>query len=523
MASGFILWAMSLLGSAAALAKARGFWRHARPVPAILCLAAAVALFVHSDRPAAPSVAASFVPADAPNSPIGVAVGVKPGRVVWIHNPNATNWDGVTGYSWDYCNQAVVDQMLSNSLRWLTGSSTDAQAWDALFRNLNTRRGRGSVGYVAGEKIAIKANWLNHGTAGRDTSYMVLEAMLDQLIANAHVNVADVTIYDASRYLNPDYIAALTANGTRYAGLHLVDNRGQTAGTTLAQADPNVQVYYSNPAVANGGTIFLPTCVTEAAYLINMAIFKPHVNLGVTMGAKNHFGSVCRSGAWDPSFMHSTVYFPQYGQYNALVDLMGHAHLGGKTLLYFLDALYSPVTDQTGQPARWLSDPFNNGWSSSILVSQDPVAIESVGVDILRAENAVQPIAVLTGDVDNYLHEAALAASPPSGTLYNSNVASPTTSFGSLGVHEHWNSNKLYTRNLGTGNGIELIRQAPLPPAPSADFNGDGRVDGKDFLIWQLHFPMSSGATHAMGDADYNGTVDGKDFMYWQQQYTPLR
>ena len=61
--------------TAAALAKARGFWRHARPVPAILCLAAAVALFVHSDRPAAPSVAASFVPADAPNSPIGVAVG----------------------------------------------------------------------------------------------------------------------------------------------------------------------------------------------------------------------------------------------------------------------------------------------------------------------------------------------------------------------------------------------------------------------------------------------------------------
>ncbi len=30
------------------------------------------------------------------------------------------------------------------------------------------------------------------------------------------------------------------------------------------------------------------------------------------------------------------------GSYNCLVDLIGHKHLGGKTLLYMVDGLYAP-------------------------------------------------------------------------------------------------------------------------------------------------------------------------------------
>jgi hypothetical protein len=62
----------------------------------------------------------------------------------------------------------------------------------------------------------------------------------------------------------------------------------------------------------------------------------------------------------------------------------------------------------------------------------------------------------VSGNVDNYLHEAALANNPPSGVFYHPNGS---TRLESLGVHEHWNNeeDKLYTRNLGTGNGIELV------------------------------------------------------------------
>ena len=524
LASGFILWVMSLAGSVVALGQARGFWKRARAVPAVLCLAAGLTLLVQSDRPAEPTLAAAFVPADGPNQPMGTAVGARPGRVVWVHDPDATSWDGVTGYSWDSCDKVVVARMVSNALRWLAASSTDAQAWDALFRNLNVRCGRGNVGYVVGEKIAIKANLLAHGSQGPDTSYIVIQAMLDQLINIAGVRPADITVYDASRYMKQSYVNALTANGTRYAGVHLVDNTGEATGTTKVATSATSLVYFGNPNVAKGINVYLPTCVVQAKYLINMAVLKPHVLAGASLGAKNHFGSVCRNSAWSPSFMHPHI-LRLYGQYSALVELMGHGHLGGKTVLYFLDGLYSPVTDQTGSPQRWRSAPFNNDWCSSVLVSQDPVAIESVALDILRAESAVQTIDVLSGDVDNYLHEAALANDPPSGSLYNSNVADPTTSFGSLGVHEHWNSNaqKLYSRNLGTGSGIELIRQAPSAPPGGgpADFNGDGTVDGDDLLVWRAHFPMLAGANRADGDADGDGDVDGKDFLMWQWLFVP--
>ena len=54
---------------------------------------------------------------------------------------------------------------------------------------------------------------------------------------------------------------------------------------------------------------------------------------------------------------------------------------------------------------------------------------------------------------------------------------------------------------------------------PAADFDGDGDVDGADFLKWQQGFPTASGATKADGDADGDGDVDGQDFLIWQQWY----
>ena len=51
----------------------------------------------------------------------------------------------------------------------------------------------------------------------------------------------------------------------------------------------------------------------------------------------------------------------------------------------------------------------------------------------------------------------ALADNPPSGTFYD--PEHDGIAMASQGVHEHWNNatEKQYTRNLGTGNGIELL------------------------------------------------------------------
>jgi hypothetical protein len=135
---------------------------------------------------------------------------------------------------------------------------------------------------------------------------------------------------------------------------------------------------------------------------------------------------------------------------------MGHAHFGGKTVLYLIDGLFSGVHPAMRPPADAVAS-FNDQWPRSLFASQDPVAIDSVGFDFLRTEWTDFP---RKGGVDDYLHEAALANDPPSGAFYDPDHASPTKRLPSLGVHEHWNNpqEKKYSRNLGSDKGIELVQ-----------------------------------------------------------------
>src|ERR1700720_2233692 len=121
-----------------------------------------------------------------PLSPLGVPRGVVPGRVTWTHDPAAVTWDG-TGSWWKDANnsQAVIDRMVSRSIRSLTVQKSDAQAWSAIFKYFNRTHGRGDAGYRAGEKVAIKANLNNttdHGTIDRlNSSPHLILSLVGQL------------------------------------------------------------------------------------------------------------------------------------------------------------------------------------------------------------------------------------------------------------------------------------------------------------------------------------------------------
>jgi hypothetical protein len=54
-------------------------------------------------------------------------------------------------------------------------------------------------------------------------------------------------------------------------------------------------------------------------------------------------------------------------------------------------------------------------------------------------------------------------------------------------------------------------------PTADADFDGDGDVDGNDFLVWQRN--LGPNGTPATGDADGNGAVDGADLTIWREQF----
>lgn len=64
---------------------------------------------------------------------------------------------------------------------------------------------------------------------------------------------------------------------------------------------------------------------------------------------------------------------------------------------------------------------------------------------------------------------------------------------------------------------LNLLGTVEAAFVDDADFNGDGSVDGRDFLIWQRG--LGIGTSLAMGDANNSGTVDEADLLVWQEQY----
>jgi autotransporter-associated beta strand protein len=58
-----------------------------------------------------------------------------------------------------------------------------------------------------------------------------------------------------------------------------------------------------------------------------------------------------------------------------------------------------------------------------------------------------------------------------------------------------------------------------LSDTADADFNNDGRVNGRDFLIWQRGFGNTGDNINNQGDANNDDVVNGTDLPIWQQQY----
>lgn len=392
----------------------------------------------------------------------GTGIGAMPGRVVWVYDPDSVEWDG-EGYWWsaDHFREDVIQDMVRESIASLGGKKNAADGWAALFAAHNAAQNQ-DVGYQSGEKIAIKTNINGSGVFDDDTSGetgmgytnpVLLKVLLVSLVEDAKVSPDDITVYDVSR-LFPDYMVEMCTEG-RLQGVRFV-------GRDNGEADQSAPIRWSHEF--SGKVNYLPSCVTEADYIINLANLKGH-SYGITLCGKNHFGSFINGNAMRPpegANLHQWLTRSEMGIYSPLVDLMANADLGGKTVLYMLDALICAPSEGasiTGENAKWQQAPFDGRFTASVFVSQDPVAVDSVGADFLANEPSVARYnsAVKDSSNENYLHEASLVSAPPSGTVYQNGKGERVEN---LGVHEHWNNSeqKLYSRNLGKEEGIELVQ-----------------------------------------------------------------
>jgi Domain of unknown function (DUF362) len=505
IASSFVLYLLGLLSTVALFKKSKRHYLQSRYLPATLFLFAAMfaglLTTITGDKPV---YANDLVFSQPANAPIGTAKGINPGRVVWIYDPDATNADCTNAYGdgWFLTknnNEDVINQMVSSAIQLLTGETTDLNAWNAIFKYYNQNHGKGSLSYSAGEKILIKVNatsaWSgNYNTSDlskvnnnyygvAETSPQVVLAVLRQLVNTVGIAQSNIYVGDPMKHI---YKHCYELWHSEFPNVRYLDhdNYGNLGRVQVVQSSNPLIFYSDRGAVLRTGSFndassgspvlsdYLYTVFQDIEYMINIPALKAHARAGITLFAKNHLGSQCRD---DAKHLHMGLVNPDedYGKnyrtgtklYRVQVDLMGHKLLGGKELFYLLDGLWAGP-EAVDPPNKWKSTPFNNDWTSSIFASQDPVAIESVAFDFLRTEytagNSYGAYPQMNG-VDEYLHQAADAANWPTGIIYD--PENDGTPLESLGVHEHWNNetDKQYSRNLGTGDGIELCASVNLP------------------------------------------------------------
>ena len=386
-----------------------------------------------------------------PNQPMGTPTGLFPGRVVWVWNPNATE-TYLNGYWWEPQNNdhEVIESMFSQGIQAYTNTSSDQDAWEQIFSYFNQEHGKGTIGYQPGEKITVKVNLNNcynyfqfiddYETRDneRDAHPDVVISLLDELVNVVGVDQSLITVYDASRVM-PDWFFDPVSSA--FPHVKYVDIIGLD-GRTLVEAS-STKFYFSNGLVRT-----LPTCVTEASYLINIPLMKQHpINHGVTLSGKNLFGTFIEPVSDIHPYHESGQIM---GNPAPQVDLLASEQLGKKTLLYIGDGLYSTLYDHR-TIFHFQMEPFCDDWTNSLFISQDPLAIDSVMYDFLHTEGPIP----IEGS-QNYLHQGAepiqYTYDPEGdGTYVNK----------SIGVHEHWNTSKpIFSKDRYLGpehDGIDFI------------------------------------------------------------------
>ena len=454
-------------------------------------------------EPYSPDLAADFTWKPGPsNQPIGTARGIFPGRVVMTRYPEATRWAGRWEYDADQwfldanTDADLCEHMLERTVCTLTGAKNSKKAWKKIFEFHNKEINGVKKGYTPGETVAIKIN-LNNSSANKtnnqtDATPQMVLAVVRHLVKYVGVPEEDIMIYDVRRQIYAELVSRIWRE---YPDVRFVQDgparRGQPQNPKyggdhgIEAADWVDGIVYTHDEYFKDAKV-MARQIVECNYLVNLALLKLHSypfnymehgdngQTAITMSSKNHAGSIRGTGELHQWINTSQIHRRQHVEhgYNPLVDLEASPNLGRKTILFLLDGLYCGRKWST-YPLHFPNAPFYNRtvpyenpeWPSCLLASFDPVAIQSVGLDIMYSQSLNNeetgyynvPRILLRDMADDILKEMATPDNTPSGTVYKQNGQT----IPSLGVFEHWDdpSTMRYSRNLDpkNGKGIEFI------------------------------------------------------------------
>jgi len=298
-------------------------------------------------------------------------------RVVHVWDALATSWNFSSGLFRDSVNQTRVNTMTNQGLMTLTNTNTIAAAWQSIL-----------PGYSAGHGIAIKVNFNNSSDDCNsvDNEIDALAEPVNALISGmllAGVQAADIWIYDATRPIPNHFRTQMVNQNVKVLD---VGTCGLSAGFESTNSSAIVQFNHANLTYRQ-----LTDVLVNCTYLINMPILKDHGIAAVSLGMKNHYGSIdcvlCRDG----DYIHRMIDPEDNGAYSSsyspILEINKNVNIRYKTVLVVGDGLFGALGNTKAVPSPWNS--FGDDSPNSLFFSRDPVAVECVMFDILNAETSV--------------------------------------------------------------------------------------------------------------------------------------
>jgi len=309
-------------------------------------------------------------------------------RVVRVYSDSATNWDFQTGYYWKHVNQSVVDRMVEEGAKALTGASDAQTAWRMIMST-----------YVPGDKVGIKVNgndFWNDNENEIDAIPQVINAVIKGLksmgIPEEKIYVLEPTIgaYGGGR-----------GNGRRlFYQYHYDIINGLYPNVTLLDGDDSTFVEGGDTARVGfpyaPGSRRISDLIVNVDHLILMPIMKAITPYwGITGSIKLMQGII-----QDPMSLHNELGRETDDNPNVLI--YKNQHIIGKTRLIVGDGLFGmwsgihfPVEEngKSDVPDPWIT--FSNGGPNSLFFSIDPVAVDSVMRDFVNNERSARGLGSL--------------------------------------------------------------------------------------------------------------------------------
>jgi len=250
-------------------------------------------------------------------------------------------------------------KLLDKSMQSVYGTDSPLSAWKKVVR--------------PGEVVGLKVNGLSG--VGMTTSVLLVESICERL-REAGIAQKDIVIWDR---LNTDLESAGFRINSRPDRIRAIGN------DTLGYED-ELAIYGSV------GSRLAKTLTQVCDAVINLPVLKDHGIAGVTIALKNMFGAI-----HNPNKYHINVGDPYIADVNMLPPIRQ------KVRLHICDATTAQYEGGPSFKPQW-TWPFNG-----LLVSTDPVALDSVGWQILekkRAEKGVESLQAL-GRAPHYIATAA--------------------------------------------------------------------------------------------------------------------